>query len=184
MELIYAFDPNSEFQKKIESVFEATGDLTIPLTLIAKSWYQSNKSIFALKGPGRYADLSKKPFFAWWEPKGSPLRTYYLGGYKSYKIAKYGFAYPILKATGRLMKSITDPRSPDAINYIVNKNTLVLGTSVPYAIYHQSQEPRTKMPYRPFLFVGVEQIAPHDLQQARLNTWIQILDNYLEQRIK
>ena len=162
MELIYAFDQDSEFRKTLEDVYNRTGDLTIPLTLIAKSWYKGNRSIFVLKGPGRYIDLTEK--------------------YKRRKKSKWGFVYPILKASGRLAESITDPSSADAIHYIVNKNTLVLGTSVPYAIYHQSQEPRTRMPYRPFLFVGVEQIAPNDIKNNRLKTWFQILDSYLTQR--
>lgn len=163
MEIKYAFDPDGAFQKKLNDAFKATGDLTIPLTLIAREWFQSNKSIFALKGKGRYTDLSPK--------------------YKKAKQRRYGFVYPILMASGRLMASITSPPGADSINYIINKNTLVLGTKVPYAIYHQSQEPRSKMPYRPFLFVGVEQIAPHDIKQNRLKNWIKIIDSYLDQKI-
>ena len=184
MELIYAFDPDSAFQKKLEEVFNLTQDLTIPLTLIAKSWYQGNKSIFALKGRGRYKDLSTRPFFPHWE-RDKKLRKLWKGGYKEFKMAKYHLSspYPILKATGRLAESITNPESLDAINYIVNRNTLVLGTHVPYGIYHQSQKERTKIPYRPFLFVGVEQIAPNDIKNNRMKTWLSILDSFLQQRI-
>ncbi len=189
MELIYVFDENSEFQKKLKEVYKKTKDLTIPLRLIATSWFRGNNSIFDENraGPGRYADLSQKPFFAKWERKGSDLRKFYPGGYKEYKRAKYGFAYPILKARGALQASITDPADVNSINLIINKSTLVLGTKVKYAIYHQSQKPRgtgktgRAMPYRPFLFVGVEQIAPNDIKNNRLNTWMQILDSYFTQ---
>ena len=165
MELIYAFDPDSSFQKKLEAVYEATGDLTIPLTLMAREWFKGNRSIFDSnrKGPGRYVDLSDT--------------------YKKTKKRDVGFVYPILKRSGRLMRSITQASNPDSINMILNKNTMVLGTKVEYGIYHQSQEPRNKMPYRPFLFVGVEQIAPHDIYENRLNNWIKILESYFEQKV-
>ena len=167
MEINYAFDPDSAFQKKLERVFRATGDLTIPLTLMAESWFKGNQSIFNLKSKGRYEDLSDK--------------------YKKSKEKAVGFVYPILMRTGRLADSITDSDAAESINMIVNKNTLVLGTRTPYAIYHQSQSDgpsgsgRTKMPYRPFLFVGVEQIAPNDIQNNRLKTWMKTLDNYFQQ---
>ena len=165
MELKYAFDPDSTFQKKLEEVYAATKDLTIPLTLMSKEWYKGNRSIFALKGPGRYKDLTEK--------------------YKKRKQKNKGFIYPILRYSGDLEKSITKADDNNSISYIVNKSTLVLGTKVPYAIYHQSQtEPRPKIPYRPFLFVGVEQIAPDDILNNRLKNWIKILDDYFDQKMK
>lgn len=164
MELQYAFDQNSSFQKKINEVYKATGDLTIPLTLIAREWFRGNKSIFALKGPGRYKDLTSN--------------------YKNFKRRNYGFVYPIMMASGRLMASITDPPSDESINRILaDKKTLQLGTTVPYGVYHQSFLPRKKMPYRPFLFVGVEQIAPTDIKQRRVKNWIKILDSYFQQKV-
>jgi phage gpG-like protein len=164
MEIQYAFDPDNEFSKKLNSAFEATNDLTIPLGLMAREWFQGNKSIFKLKGPGRYKDLTDK--------------------YKSLKLRTIGQVYPILELSGALKDSITNPKDSESINLIVNKNTLVLGTKVPYAIYHQSNEDRTKMPYRPFLFVGVEQIAPNDIQQNRLKNWIKILESYVSQKLE
>lgn len=165
MELIYAFDKDSEFSKRLDEAAEAIGDLTIPLILMAKSWYRGNKSIFMLKGRGRYQDLSPK--------------------YKKWKERILGSAYPILRLSGTLEAAITDPQDHGAINLIVNKKTLILGVSgavVPYAIFHQSQTlPRNKMPYRPFLFVGVEQIAPSDIQNERLKSWNKILSGYMIQ---
>ncbi len=182
MEIIYAFDPNSEFQKTLQRAAEKIGDLRVPLGLIAQSWFKSNRSIFDLnrKSAGRYKDLSTKPFFAFWE-KDKSLRKYYEGGYKEYKQAKYGRIYPVLYATGRLARSITDPEDSEAINIITNRNTLLLGTKVPYGVYHQSQQTRSKIPYRPFLFVGVEQIAPHDIKQNRLKIWMKILETHMGQ---
>lgn len=53
----------------------------------------------------------------------------------------------ILSRTGRLVKSLTR-RSGDSI--IIGKpDLLIFGTSVPYAIYHQSRRARKKLPRRP-----------------------------------
>lgn len=162
MEIQFAFDPNSELQKKMDEIYKATGDLTIPLKLIAREWFKGNKSMFALRGPGRFADLSKK--------------------YKKKKLREYGFVYPILMASGRLMASITDPPGDESINRIeADKATLTLGTKVPYGVYHQSNLPRTIMPYRPFLLVGVEQIAPQDIKNNRVKAWMTTLDTYFQQ---
>lgn len=128
-------------------------DLKIPFAQIAKDFQKSRKAIFALKSAGEYPDLSTKPFFAWWEE--GDLRKQYDGGYKEYKKAKFGFDYPILKATGRLERSITNQSDPDNITRITSL-TLTMGTSVPYAEYHQSDLPRKKIPLRKFLFIGPE----------------------------
>jgi phage gpG-like protein len=131
-------------------------DLRIPFAQIAKDFQKSRKAIFALRSAGQYPDLSTKPFFAWWE-KDEDLRRQYDGGYKEYKEAKFGFAYPILKATGRLEKSVTDPGDPENVTRI-GPIEMELGTRVPYAVYHQSDEPRSRIPLRKFLFVGPESL--------------------------
>lgn len=177
-------DTNGDFGREFRKAMGAVSDLTVPLRLITKSWFKSNKAIFKLKGPGKYKDLSTKPFFAWWEPKGSSLRTKYLNGYRSYKTAKYGFAYPILKATGTLEDSLTSAGALGSIANIINKNSLVLGTSIPWAVFHQSDEPRTKMPFRPMVLIGSEQVAQGipGFTNRHL-AWIETIKSYVEQSL-
>jgi phage gpG-like protein len=55
---------------------------------------------------------------------------------------------PILQRSGDLMKSLTSGSDPNAIKREERK-TLTLGSSVPYAIYHQSPAPRKVLPRRP-----------------------------------
>lgn len=147
------------FKASLREAAEAVSDLTIPLTLIAKDFYKSQRSIFMLKGPGQYADLSAK--------------------YKPKKERKWGFVYPILKASGALEASVTDPKAPGAINYIVNKKTLVLGTSVasptgfPYP--KALQEGTKNMPSRPFFFIGPESGKGTTETQGRFERWTSIL---------
>lgn len=133
---------------------QVSSDLKVPFAMIARDFQKSRKAIFALSSAGQYPDLSTKPFFAWWE-KDDNLRRQYDEGYKEYKKAKFGFSYPILKATGRLEKSVTDRSDPENITTI-GPLMLEMGTRTPYAVYHQSDEPRSRIPLRKFLFVGPE----------------------------
>lgn len=171
-------DPKKELSGALKSASRSLTNLTVPLKGIAREWYKSNRAIFSLKGPGKYQDLSTKPFYAWWE--SGDLRRLYTGGYREYKQAKWGFAYPILKRTGRLADSITKPTHGDAINQIINKKALLLGTNTPYAIFHHSEQPRKKLPFRPVVLFGNEQVAPGALQ-GRIEIWKQIIIDYAMQ---
>ncbi len=159
MVINYEVDPNQEFQKAIKKASKDVDDLTIPFGDIASSWYKSNRAIFALKGPGKYADLSEL--------------------YKPRKKAAVGFLYPILKRSGALEKSITEPSDRYAINRIVNKMTLILGSSIPYGPHHQFGTKH--MPARPWVLIGAEQTAPEELNR-RLGAWIQTIENYVVQK--
>lgn len=79
---------------------------------------------------------------------GSGYREDLSEDYKLQKKEKYGFIYPILFASGRLATSLLDRASHDSIN-IIGRQSFVIGTSVPYAIYHHSEMPRKKLPRRP-----------------------------------
>lgn len=162
-EITYQVDPDGKFRQAITFASQAVGDLTVPFNLIAKNWYQSNKAIFSLSGPGKYKDLTEK--------------------YKKTKKNKWGFVYPILKASGDLESSITDPSDPNAINLIINGNILELGTRIGYGVFHQSLAPRTKMPFRPFLFIGAEDQAPSQLNTRR-DAWVAIISSYVDQVMK
>lgn len=126
---------HEKFLESVRAAKFAMEDLTLPLKQVGLMLFKSQRVIFALKGPGLYPDLSRR--------------------YKVRKQKRWGSVYPILKASGRLEKSTTEPANPDAVMDIVNKDTLYWGTRVPYAIYHQSMEPRkTKLPRRPILLWG------------------------------
>jgi phage gpG-like protein len=153
----YSVDPDKQFQEAIKDARKQVNDLTIPFTLMTKSWFKSNRAIFSLKGPGKYVDLSER--------------------YKPQKEKAVGFIYPILKRHGALEASLTVAGDSNAISYIINKNTLVLGTKVPYAARHQFGE---GVPKRPFMFIGAEQTAPEEINRRR-DAWIAILTDYVMQ---
>lgn len=159
----YKIENDAKFRAGLKAAAAAVGDLTVPLTLIAKDFYKSEKAIFMLKGPGQYPDLKEKT-------KEAKRR----GGFS---------VYPILKRTGRLGESLTNPTHPDAFNQILNKTTLVIGTQVPYGVYHQSDAPRFKIPLRKFLFIGPESKFAGSEQRGRLERWMNILQGFVMQKL-
>lgn len=156
---------------------EAGVNLTVPFTSIAKSWFKANKSIFSLQGPGQYPDYGG--FHPDEVVRGGLTRQ---ALYKNRKFKKFGFIYPMMRATGALEKSLTDPVDANSINLIVNQTSLYLGTRVEYAPYHQSDGPRTKIPLRPIVFTGAEQIAPTDVRNA-YSRFTQIMADAIQQKL-
>ncbi len=154
----FQVDPGAVLQEAIKAALKEVNDLTIPFTLIAKDWFKSNRAIFALSGPGKYVDLTEK--------------------YKKHKLKAVGFVYPILKRTGILEQSIVDAGDTNSINLILNNRTLLLGTKVPYAGYHQFGTKH--LPIRPIIFTDGEQSASND-DFNRSSAWVQIINNYVIQ---
>jgi len=73
---------------------------------------------------------------------------------------------PILQRSGRLMSSLTGFGS-DYIERMTNSN-IELGTMTPYAIYHQSVMPRTKLPRRPVI----------ELTESDKKRWMKMAQSY------
>lgn len=157
-------DPGNKLRKAIREAATKVGDLTIPLTLISQQWFKSNRAIFSLKSSRKYIDLSAP--------------------YKKAKKRDVGFVYPILKRSGALEKSITDPSDKNAVSYIINKLALAVGTSVatengvPYAAI--INEGRGSQPQRPVVLFGNEQVAPAQLSK-RVAGWRKTLLDYAAQ---
>jgi phage gpG-like protein len=149
---------SKELDKAIDEALKQVKDLRVPLTLISRDWFKSNRAIFSLKGPGQYVDLKET--------------------YKKRKQKVVGFVYPILKLHGDLEKSVTNPTDPNSINLIINNNSLIMGTKVKYAPYHQFG---TKvLPIRPIVFVDGEQ-ATSEGGLKRSELWSKIIQDYVLQ---
>lgn len=153
------------FNRGLERAKRVTSDLRVPLTLIAIDFYRSQKSIFdsTRKGPGQYADLSQ--------------------AYKAAKMKEVGFVYPILKRTGLLEESVTNAASKNGGYVIINKDTLVFTTRVPYAEYLQNGT--SKMPARPFFLLGPEapRYATEDMM-GRVGRWLRTLNNFVLEKMR
>lgn len=185
----YVIENDRAFFKALEDAQKKVGNLAIPLNQIALDWYKSNRAIFKLKSRGLYPDFSGPKVGETWskdQKKARPkkrTRNPNMTAYQNYKVKKYGFDYPLLKAKGELEKSITD--RGDGNTVFINTGTgLVLGTSVEYGIYHQSDKKRDRIPLRKFIFIGPE--APRfatSQQVGRPQRWLKIIDNYVTKKL-
>lgn len=163
----YTIENEAIFRKTLERAAEKVEDLRIPFKFIAIDFHKSEKAIFKLTSPGGYPDLSPET--------------------KKQKQRQVGFLYPILKRSGRLESSLTDENDPEAIVRI-GKKQLTIGTSTPYAVYHNSDKPRKKIPQRKIVFIGPESRAFHQKDRqnkgGRLTRWSNIIDGYVGQVFK
>ena len=159
----YSIENDKKFGDSLDKAAKTVGDLRIALGLIARDWFKSNKAQFSLQGSGQYPPLSAK--------------------YAEAKRKSVG-RKPILVRSGKLRDSMTDLGSADSIVKI-GKTSMMLGTQVAHGIYHQSDQPRSKIPLRKFLFIGPE--APRSAPSAitgRLQRWMNILDAEINRKLK
>jgi phage gpG-like protein len=183
--LSYSLENDARFKQTLKDAGEVVNDLRIPFGLISRDFYRSERAIFKLQGPGLYPPF-KNSVRKQYEQDGvgvkrlSPKKQFDVvrSIYQERKKKKYGFDYPLLVASGKLAASITQPNAPFSINQIGNM-FMVIGTSVPYGIYHQSDSPRKVIPQRKFVFIGPEapSFATSD-QQGRLERWLGYIEDY------
>jgi hypothetical protein len=168
----YTVDNDNKFRDAIKRASDVSQDLRIPFSLILKDFYKSEAAIFKLKGPGLYP-----PFKG---PKKANGHT----AYQDQKIKKVGFDYPLLVRSGALAASLLGPSNPGSVS-LVTKLSLTFGTSIPYGIYHQSDEGRSKIPLRKFLFIGPE--APSfatSEQMGRAQRWLGYMQDHIDREVK
>lgn len=180
--LSFDVEMDKSFAKGLARAQDAVSDLRPALKSIAADFYRSQKSIFQLKSSGGYPDFKGPKISETWKSPGRPeMRT--RDGSKTAaqysKIKHFGFDYPLLKATGDLEESVTNPSGRGAI-YKLDKQGLTIGTSISYAGFHQSDATRSKIPLRKFLFIGPESNTASNTQlQGRLPRWLNILNTYV-----
>lgn len=178
----YSIVNDKAFLAQIERAKAVTDDLRIPFQQIVKDFHRSERAIFKLKGPGQYPDFKGPKVKETWKTPGRPemrTRSGELTSYQNFKKRKVGFIYPLLKFTGRLEDSVTGENSDSIV--VVGKQVLAIGTQVKHGIYHQSDDSRSKIPLRKFLFVGPESLkyaSDKDLT-GRLERWNNILNTFI-----
>ena len=180
-EPIISFIPENDeaFRGGLQRLAQATSDFRIPFGLIGKDWYRSNKIIFGLKSAGLYHPLGG---FNYNEKVGDKTKGQIAEERKKKEV---GFIYPILKRKGGLAASMLSPTASGA-EYFVGRQTLVMGTNVPYGKFHQSdKEPRTKLPQRKFVFIsgGPAERSKDSRIAGRRERWLNIMNDYVSQII-
>jgi phage gpG-like protein len=165
----YSIENDQKFKTMLKNASDVSTDLRVPFGLILMDFYKSERAIFQLKGPGQYPDF-----------KNGGARS----KYAEMKQKKVGFKYPLLYSSGSLAASLTGPNNKGSISFI-GKASMYFGTSIPYAIYHQSDKVRSKIPLRKFLFIGPEakQFATNE-QMGRLQRWLAILNDHIAKKLE
>jgi len=161
-----------EFDRKISAALKAVKSLFPEFTVIANMWYKDNRQIFDLKSAGQYEDY--KP-----GKKGRPS-PYMIYKRKHAKGLNNNF-YPLLKFSGKLAASITNPSAPGAVRSIT-ATSLVLGTQIPYAIYHQLGT--KNMPARPPIInkKSAEHGQSH-IFESRLASYMRVIAESVAKRV-
>lgn len=155
-------DPGGELGRNFRKAIDSVEDLRVPLSLIRESWFRGNKSIFALAGPGKFADLSPN--------------------YKKRKAAKFGSPYPILfRQQGILRDALTVPGNAKSVSKLVGKKALDLGVDPDDIVFNSLYSgTRTGIKARPYILLGVEQTAPSALN-TRVAIWRKLIVDYVSQ---
>lgn len=158
----YYVENDAEFKAMLNRAAERVSDLRVAFREIQRDWWKANKAQFSLKGSGQYPPLSPK--------------------YAARKAVTHPGA-PILVRSGRLRDSLTNRGTSDTISQI-GKLSLVTGTTVPYGIYHQSDEPRDRLPLRKFLFIGPEGRAnPDNKTRGKLERWYGYIEAEVQRQL-
>lgn len=176
---------SEEFDKAVKDALKNITDLTPAFIQISREFYKTQRAIFSLKSAGKYVDFVGKKIAQTWQEPGRPDKRTRNGTYTAYqwhKEKENGLkkGYPLLKYTGTLEKSLTNPNDPNTIN-VITKKSIVMGTSVEYGVYHNSDEPRkSNLPMRPFLFLDPSTTIWAGNQQfsRRNEAWVKAIEVY------
>jgi phage gpG-like protein len=165
----YSVDNDRKFRDALKRAQDAVGDLRVPFGLILADFYRSEQAIFKLQSAGQYPDFKN----------GGPESRY-----AKLKEKTVGFKYPLLFRSGKLAASLLSKDATGSVA-IVGQASLIIGTTIAYGIYHQSDAARKKIPQRKFLFIGPEasKFATSD-QQGRPARWMNILNDYVLKQSK
>lgn len=173
----WSIENQAEFERALDRLGKATNDFRIPFRLIASDWYRSNRKLFTLQSAGLYQDLAPANGI-----NGNPTTT---SDYKKQKEKKVGFVYPILVGQTRELSNSILGRNNKFSVFRLGRQSMELGTSDPKAKFHQSDEPRSKIPQRKIIFIdgGPADKSKDSSINGRRERWISIIDTHVEQLV-
>lgn len=181
-EPIISFIPENDeaFRRGLKRLAEATDDFRIPFGIIGSDFYRSNKIIFGLKSAGLYPPLGG---FNHRDKVGGKTKRQRAEESKKKRV---GFAYPLLVGETKTLKGSLLSKNHSDAEYFAGRKSLIMGTSVSYAKYHQSDKARTKLPQRKMIFIsgGSKEASKDSKISGRRERWINIIDDYVSQITK
>lgn len=166
-----------DFALALRRYEQVASDFRPAFIAIASDFYRSNRKLFTLQSAGLYQDLAPVP-------SGTPPTT---SNYKDQKAARSrtGSPYPILVGeTRRLSQSILGRNNRDSV-FFLGRKELIMGTSTPWAKYHQSDDPRRVIPQRKIIFIdgGPADKSKDSSIAGRRERWLNIINDQIIQKI-
>lgn len=161
----WTIENNEAFQKKLDELGDAIKDFRPPFRAISSDFYRSQRQLFTLQGAGKYVDLTEN--------------------YKKQKKKEVGFIYPILVGATRDLSNSTLGKDHRNSIFHLGKQSLEIGTNIPYGKFHQSDKPRKKIPQRKFVFItgGDGDRSKDSGINGRRERWTFIIDTHIKQII-
>jgi phage gpG-like protein len=136
LEIQWQISGDEELNAAFQAFARAVTDWRPYWPTIAGVFYEAERARFASDGFGTWPRLSDG--YAKWKTKNYP-------------------GEPMMSLTGNLRRSLTDRFGPNAV-YEDEPQSLVLGTTVPYAAAHHYGYPPRNLPARPI--IGVRDTDP------------------------
>ena len=182
---LISFIPENDeaFRAALKKLGQSVGNFRIPFELIGNHWYKGNRKIFALKSGGLYPPLGGFNNIEKVTYRGVEMTKNKRA--ELIKSEQVGFVFPLLRgATKRLENSLTKKSASGAV-FFAGRQSLIMGTSVSYAIYHQSDKSRSKLPQRKVIFIdgGPAEISKDAIISGRIEAWKKIIEDYVAQVI-
>ncbi len=138
---------------------ERVKDLIPAFEQIADDFYKGERRVFVAEGAvGEAPSESGVGTWQVWAPLNPE--------YAAWK-RKKGFGTKILVKTGKLKASLTSSNDDGSIR-VINKLSMELGTSVPYAKYHQTGTNR-----------GLPKREPLRITKRQARFWVQLINKFL-----
>ena len=151
---------DAEFQRIFNETKEKVKYIKPALMAVRDDWYGENKTLFTLKGPGKYTDLKD--------------------GTKRYKTKRFGSPYPILLAkNGRIKSGLTDKQSEFTVNELTDTSLTVGVKGQNYFLFQQKGT--RKMSSHPFIFKSQKDGADQWTNQR--DRWVKIFTEYQSRRL-
>lgn len=177
----FTIENEKAFQDGLDRLGKATSDFRIPFRLISSDFYRSQKKIFQLQSEGLYNPLGG---FNFNEREANGLTKRQNAENRKERLTGHAWAPILFGKTGDLKDSTLSNSHRYSI-FFLDKQSLEIGTSVPYGKYHQSDEPRTKIPQRKFIFIdgGANDASRDSSLTGRSQRWLNIMNDHVIQLI-
>lgn len=177
----FTIENNEDFQRGLDRLGKATSDFRIPFRLISSDFYRSQKKIFTLTSEGLYNPLGG---FNYNQKEANGLTRRQNAENRKERKTGHGWAPILYGKTGDLKDSTLSNQHRYSI-FFLGRQELQIGTSVPYGKFHQSDEPRTKLPQRKFIFIdgGPNDASKDSAITGRRERWLNIMNDHVVQLI-